>query len=140
MNPDALKMLVVMPVRPIRSTLTCSRGSEKPCKAFPAKSCYYIQCFLPDILPRLVPMPDSSPVLILYSTPACHLCETAHALMAPHLAARQIDLEEVDISHSDELIEKYGIRIPVIRFRDNDRELGWPFTEEQFLGFLDAPR
>lgn len=78
--------------------------------------------------------------LILYSTPACHLCETALLLMEPYLDAMDIDLEEVDISTSEELMEKYGIRIPVIRFKDCGRELDWPFTEDDFLDFVGAPR
>ena len=83
-----------------------------------------------------MPAPDST--LILYSTPACHLCETAHALMAPHLARLGLVIEEVDISTSDALVDKYGIRIPVIRFADREEELGWPFSEEAFLGFVAA--
>ena len=74
-------------------------------------------------------------MLILYSTPACHLCEHAHALIAPHLAGLNIALETVDISESDSLIEQYGIRIPVVKFADSSQELGWPFSEEQFLAF-----
>lgn len=81
---------------------------------------------------------EAPPVLILYSTPACHLCETALLLMEPYLDALDLDIEEVDISLSDELVEKYGIRIPVIRFADSDAELGWPFTEDQFLDFVAA--
>jgi glutaredoxin len=81
-------------------------------------------------------MPAPYSPLILYSTPACHLCETAHALMAPHLERLGIVLEEVDISSSDALVDRYGIRIPVIRFADGEAELGWPFNEEAFLGFV----
>ncbi len=83
-----------------------------------------------------MPAPDST--LILYSTPACHLCETAHGLMTPHLARLGLVIEEVDISNSDALLDKYGIRIPVIRFANREAELSWPFTEEGFLGFVAA--
>ena len=78
-------------------------------------------------------------ILILYSTPACHLCETAQALIGPHLAALDINLEVNDISLDDALIDRYGIRIPVLKFRDQEEELGWPFTEAQFLAFC-SPR
>ena len=74
--------------------------------------------------------------LILYSTPACHLCETALLLMEPYLEAMDLEVEEVDISTSDELMERYGIRIPVIRFSDGEAELGWPFDEDGFLEFV----
>lgn len=80
-------------------------------------------------------MPAPARTLILYSTPACHLCETAHGLIAPRLAELGIRLEEVDISGSDSLVERYGIRIPVLRFADGEEELGWPFSEADFLAF-----
>ncbi|MGK0500488.1 MAG: glutaredoxin [Oceanicoccus sp.] len=73
--------------------------------------------------------------LILYSTSACHLCEQAKALLEPMLGA-EWQLEELDISESDELIERYGIRIPVLlRVADNG-ELGWPFDQQQIAVFL----
>ena len=89
-------------------------------------------------------MPASRKTLILYSTPACHLCETAHELISPFLGQLEIDIEEVDISESDFLIERYGIRIPVLKFADGEngpnganeeKELGWPFSAEEFLAF-----
>jgi len=74
--------------------------------------------------------------LILYSTSACHLCETALALIAPQLDSLAISLEEVEISESEPLMARYGIRIPVLKFAEGKEELGWPFTEEQFLEFV----
>lgn len=74
-------------------------------------------------------------ILNLYSTSACHLCETALALIAPKLSSLDITLNEVDISESDELVERYGIRIPVLKFADEPAELGWPFSESDFLAF-----
>ena len=74
--------------------------------------------------------------LILYSTSACHLCETAHGIIAPLLEALSIGLEEVDISDSETLMARYGIRIPVLKFADQQEELGWPFSESQFLEFV----
>ena len=76
--------------------------------------------------------------LFLYSTPACHLCETAHELISPWLDDLGIVLEMIDISASDELVEIYGIRIPVLRFQDYEEELGWPFTAGEFLQFARA--
>lgn len=85
-------------------------------------------------------MTTQTDTLILYSTPACHLCETAHLLMAPFLDTMNIALEEVDISTSDALIDAYGIRIPVIRFEGGEIELGWPFAEAEFLAFVASAR
>lgn len=43
--------------------------------------------------------------------------------------------EEVDISESDVLFERYGIRIPVLQ-HPNQSELNWPFSVEQLQDFL----
>ena len=69
--------------------------------------------------------------LTLYSTSACHLCELAKGL----LRGAGIAFEEVDIADSDELFERYGVRIPVLR-RPDGGELGWPFGPEELSAFL----
>ena len=73
--------------------------------------------------------------LILYSTVGCHLCEQALALIEPVLGS-QYQILEVDISESDDLMERYGIRIPVVARSDNGAEIGWPFDQQQFMDFL----
>ena len=67
----------------------------------------------------------------LFSTSACHLCELAETL----LYQAGVDYEVVDIAASDELFERYGVRIPVLRAPDG-RELGWPFDGPQLLAFI----
>ncbi len=81
-------------------------------------------------------MPIGRKSLILYSTPACHLCETALELVEPIISSMAIVITKVDISNSDELVELYGIRIPVFCFENKDFEIGWPFTEQEFREFL----
>jgi len=66
--------------------------------------------------------------IYLYSTLGCHLCEQAKIILWPLLAQYQFRLVEVDIAESDELIEQYGTRIPVLRCGTSSRELNWPFT------------
>lgn len=44
-------------------------------------------------------------------------------------------IEDVDISESDALLERYGVRIPVLQHPDG-RELNWPFSQAQLQGFL----
>jgi hypothetical protein len=73
--------------------------------------------------------------LILYGTLGCHLCEQAAALIAPLLAKDWL-LEEVDISDSEALMARYGIRIPVLARQADGAELGWPFDQQQLLAFL----
>ena len=76
--------------------------------------------------------------LIVYTTLGCHLCEQAVALITPLLDS-SYHIEEVDISTTDELMERYGVRIPVVARGDNHREIGWPFDRLQFLEFIQAP-
>ena len=72
-------------------------------------------------------------MLTLYSTSACHLCELAQALLDEQGAAYEV----VDISESDELFERYGITIPVVR-RGDGTELNWPFDQGQLREFLEG--
>jgi glutaredoxin len=68
-----------------------------------------------------------------YGTTCCHLCEEAEAVL------REVGIEAdyVDITGDDELLEKYGIRIPVLKRVDTGAELGWPFDAVAVLRFLE---
>ena len=71
--------------------------------------------------------------LIFYTTAGCHLCEHAEVLLeefSGRADSPQFDLEEVDISTDDYLVELYGIRIPVVKNSANEKEIGWPFSFE----------
>jgi hypothetical protein len=70
----------------------------------------------------------------LYGTACCHLCEEAHAI----LHELGIRAEHVDIAEDDELLEKYGVRIPVLKRGDTGEELGWPFDAAAVSRFLGA--
>ena len=74
--------------------------------------------------------------IYLYSTLGCHLCEQAKVILWPLLGQYQFKLVEVDIAESDELIENYGVRIPVLGLPDYSEELDWPFTAEDVDKFL----
>lgn len=82
-------------------------------------------------------------VLTLYTTLGCHLCEEAELILLPLLQQQGYRLEKVEISESEELVELYGVRIPVIALpeslasgREEPIELGWPFDLEQLNRFL----
>ena len=70
------------------------------------------------------------------TTLGCHLCEDALVLLEE---ARKQDLlqeiEAIEIADQDQLVERYGIRIPVV-IKEDQAELGWPFTFEQLRTFL----
>lgn len=72
----------------------------------------------------------------LYGTSACHLCELAQGMIVAEEPLRGgFVVEEVDISESDVLFERYGVRIPVLQHPDG-RELNWPFSQVQLREFL----
>ena len=49
----------------------------------------------------------------------------------------RFSLQIIDIANEDVLFEKYGVRIPVIKFKHSDQELGWPFDYHELTSFLD---
>ncbi len=76
--------------------------------------------------------------VILYGTSACHLCEIAEGMLRCEQENGYLDeIDKVDISGDDDLFERYGVRIPVVR-RPDGRELGWPFDGEALRAFLRA--
>ena len=49
----------------------------------------------------------------LFSSPGCHLCELGEEILFRVQTTYKFEIEIVDISSSEELVEKYGIMIPV---------------------------
>lgn len=74
--------------------------------------------------------------LLFYTTTQCHLCELAEALLVNAPMPAPIPVDVVDIAQSEQLVERYGTRIPVLRRNDTGAELDWPFTRDQLLTFL----
>ncbi|RZU46886.1 glutaredoxin [Fluviicoccus keumensis] len=62
----------------------------------------------------------------LYGTSGCHLCDDAERLLAQAGAALRLDWTYIDIALNDELVDRYGTRIPVLLI--NRHELNWPFS------------
>lgn len=71
--------------------------------------------------------------VFLYTTPYCHLCEEAERILACISAIQSI--HKIDIAQSEEMIEEFGVRIPVLRAA-NGQELDWPFDQSQVMTFL----
>ena len=86
--------------------------------------------------------------VLLYTTLGCHLCEDALDLLKRYRAEqvnnlttektgfKEFEIEEIEISESDSLVESYGLRIPVIRKLHTSEELGWPFTLDDLTCYL----
>lgn len=53
-------------------------------------------------------------LVTLYSSPGCHLCEQARALLLRVRADHEFELVEHDITRDDDLHRAYLERIPVI--------------------------
>jgi len=66
--------------------------------------------------------------LILYTTAGCHLCDLADAILQTLSKQYDLTIIHTEIGDDDALVERYGIRIPVVQFPDNT-ELGWPFEQ-----------
>jgi hypothetical protein len=65
--------------------------------------------------------------LELLGTSGCHLCDEAQALLVQCLDFDQVEVTLVDIADSDELVQLYGIKIPVLRCGESNNVLCWPF-------------
>ena len=77
--------------------------------------------------------------LVFYTTEGCHLCEFA-AVMLQQLQQsedmQELEIETVDISSSEALVERYGLTIPVVRNPATGEELNWPFESAQIASLF----
>ncbi len=77
-------------------------------------------------------------VLELLGTLGCHLCEEAEASIGEALqrTPATFQLTLVEIADDPDLMEAFGLQIPVLRWRE--RQLNWPFTADDVAAFLSA--
>ena len=69
----------------------------------------------------------------------CHLCDDALALL--QLLKRsepKLRITEVDVADSNQLIELYGEKIPVVQL--GQRDLFWPFSLEELGTFIHTQK
>ena len=71
--------------------------------------------------------------LNLYSTSHCHLCEQAVQVLK---SLPLIYVTIIDIADDMQLMEFYGLRIPVLQRNDSKAELNWPFNADDVVLFL----
>ncbi len=78
------------------------------------------------------------PIIKLYTTTGCHLCEEAELMLLYLIGKEQsfanIQVQKIEIAENDRLVELYGIRIPVLSKLEN--ELGWPFSLDELHAWL----
>ncbi len=76
------------------------------------------------------------PTLIFYTTESCHLCEEAEKLLNQLSRVNSVRVEAIDISTDEELVSRYGLRIPVVKNRLTDREIGCPFDLAELANLI----
>ena len=83
----------------------------------------------------------------LYTTAGCHLCEQAEAMVTYLLDNESslkslLQLELVEIANSEALMERYGVRIPVLMLESQagPTELGWPFELSELNDWLASSK
>lgn len=74
--------------------------------------------------------------LLLYTTLGCHLCDDAEQIIQSTLNPEFIQLDKVEIADDDALVDRYGVRIPVIGIVGEVAELNWPFDQQALIEFL----
>lgn len=74
--------------------------------------------------------------LEFFTTAGCHLCEEAEVLLQALVAQESVSVEVIDIAISEDLVELYGLRIPVVKNPTLDKEIGWPFDYSGLLNLI----
>ena len=69
-----------------------------------------------------------TPRIVLYERAGCHLCDEVRSLLDAELGAGRY--ERADIDTDDELVVRYGFRVPVVAVDGVDR-LEAPVTEAE---------
>jgi len=77
--------------------------------------------------------------ITLYTTAGCHLCDLAEAILVALPAHYHVEIIHTEIGDSDELVERYGIRIPVVKLPDNS-EVDWPFEAQSIINTLNLSK
>lgn len=74
--------------------------------------------------------------LELFTGPECGLCDLAADMIYATLDADSYRLKKIDVTASLQLKKAYGLRIPVLRVAQRDKELSWPFDSAQLSAFV----
>ena len=72
----------------------------------------------------------------LFSTEHCHLCELAEDILVSQLDSQMHSVAVADIAEDDQLLARYGVRIPVLLNEQTKAELSWPFDAPMVDEFI----
>jgi hypothetical protein len=77
--------------------------------------------------------------LELLGTVGCHLCDLAEAIVQKIAPALGASFTKIDIASNEQLIEEFGMKIPVLRSTaDKDQTLSWPFDQQQLIHWIEG--
>jgi hypothetical protein len=71
----------------------------------------------------------------LYSSEGCHLCEQAQEIINDVIPEHQIKVIDIinDEIEGVNLVEHYGVHIPVLECLTDNNKLYWPFEKTQVV-------
>jgi len=75
----------------------------------------------------------------LYSSEGCHLCEQAMEIIGNVIPDHQIsvvDIIDANIEGEQNLVELYGVHIPVLERLSDNMKLFWPFEQSQVVELI----
>ena len=87
--------------------------------------------------PEPVELGAVPPRIVLYTKPGCHLCNDARAVVEAVCAESGETFDEVDITTSEELVQRFGEEIPVT-FVDGAQHDYWRVDPERLKAALRA--
>lgn len=73
---------------------------------------------------------------LLYGTEGCHLCENAEQL----LVDAGLAFSQQDIIEDPQLLQNYGLLIPVLFHSASQQQLNWPFDSQALQDFIKNNR
>ncbi|MGI8871147.1 MAG: glutaredoxin family protein [Candidatus Limnocylindria bacterium] len=80
-------------------------------------------------------MPESAGGIVLYERGGCHLCDEAREVLDAEIGPHRY--RRVDIDADDDLVLRYGYRVPVITVNGEDR-LEAPISRPDLVSLLRA--
>jgi len=75
--------------------------------------------------------------ITLFTTAGCHLCDVAEELLKQLSQRHNIKMNKTEIGDNDQLVNRYGTVIPVLKFADNS-ELNWPFELSDIINRINS--
>ena len=79
--------------------------------------------------------------LTIYSRPGCHLCDQmksiVHRVIAKDGDEARIEVDEIDISTDRELLDRYGLEIPVLMI-DGKKVAKYRVSEQELTQMVKA--